>query len=95
MAKRARKPGDIRGVRLRLWNVILNSEDTMFKRLDGGDFEGAMRAAGVTVNAAGKYVDLLKANDQEDRIKALEAVQDRANRVIASKGRATMSRVTA
>ena len=48
MAKHARKPGDIRGVRLRLWNVVLNSEDTMFKRLDDDDFKGAMAAASVT-----------------------------------------------
>ena len=95
MAKRARKPGDIRGVRLRLWNVILNSEDTMFKRLDNNDFEGAMRAAGVTVNAAGKYVELLKANDQEDRIKALEAVQERASRVIKGRGRLSIARPVA
>jgi hypothetical protein len=68
--KRARKPGDLAGLRRMLWQALIEAERVL---LESDNDELSLKAVHAVSQAAGQYARLLEIGELEARVAALEA----------------------
>ena len=70
--RKARKPGDLRQLQLKLWNAILHAETILGRATKGEDDEMGLRSVHAIVQASGAYARLIESGELEGRVTELE-----------------------
>ena len=70
--RKARKPGTITGLKVKMWRAVVAAEEAMYAALEMEDFDRAIRANTALTQAGAQNYKILEASDVEKRLKLLE-----------------------
>ena len=83
--RKARKPGTISGLKIKMWRAVVAAEEAMYAALEIDDFDRAVRANTALTQAGAQYYKILEASDVEKRLQMLEKLHA-ANRALKKVG---------
>ncbi len=73
--RKARKPGTIKGLKVKMWRAVVAAEEAMYAALEKDDFDRAIRANTALTQAGAQYYKILEASDVERRLQLLERLR--------------------
>ena len=73
--RKARKPGTIKGLKVKMWRAVVAAEEVMYTALEVDDFDRAIRANTALTQAGAQYYKILEASDVEKRLQLLETLR--------------------
>ena len=73
--RKARKPGTITGLKVKMWRAVVAAEEAMYAALEVDDFDRAVRANTALTQAGAQYYKILEASEVERRLQLLERLQ--------------------
>ena len=73
--RKARKPGTIKGLKIKMWRAVVAAEEAMYAALEVDDFDRAVRANTALTQAGAQYYKILEASGVEKRLQTLEKLR--------------------
>jgi hypothetical protein len=70
---KARKPGDLNQLKLKLWNAILCAEEILDRATKDANNELGLRSIHAIVQASGTFARLIETGELEARVATLES----------------------